>query len=88
MSSLDKIRLGYSPLSQTIHLYRHGKDPNVALEKREAEFDVLQVITDMMLDGVPKEGKGARKTYRFDDEYFEIQVLRKTAEDFNKDKDK
>lgn len=39
---LNKVKLGHSPLTDTIFLYRHGKDPALALDKREAEADVLE----------------------------------------------
>ena len=39
---MANIKLGYSQLGTgNIYIYRHGKDPNLALEKREAEFDVM-----------------------------------------------
>lgn len=37
--NLNAIKLGHSPLTDTIFLYRHGKDPSLALDKREAEAD-------------------------------------------------
>lgn len=51
---IEKISLGYSPLSNMIYLFRHGKDPNLALEKREAMKDVLAVIVEYLMDESPK----------------------------------
>jgi len=33
-SKLRNYKLGYSPLSDTIYLYRHGKDPQLSLDKK------------------------------------------------------
>jgi hypothetical protein len=47
--SLEKISLGYSPLSDTIYLYRHGKDPALSLEKREFKSEVIGVVVSMLM---------------------------------------
>lgn len=44
--SLDKVLLGYSPLSDTIYMYRYGKQRNIALDKRNAEADVMAVLVE------------------------------------------
>jgi hypothetical protein len=49
--SLKNIKLGVSPLTNEIMLYRHGKDPRVALERREAEADVMIALVNHMLEG-------------------------------------
>jgi hypothetical protein len=56
MLPLSNIKLGYSGLYQTgkIMLYRHGKDPAVALEKREAEKDVMAVLVQYLTEDAPK----------------------------------
>lgn len=36
-TNLSNIKLGHSPLTDTLFLYRHGKDPALALDKRQAE---------------------------------------------------
>lgn len=46
---LNKIKLGHSPISDTIFLYRHGKDPTLALDKREAGADVMSVLVAHMM---------------------------------------
>ena len=69
---LDNIKLGYSSLGTgNIYLYRHGKDPNLALEKREAEFDVLQVITTKMMDDAPN---GSILKYQIGDKSYELTL--------------
>lgn len=50
---LNKIKLGYSPLTDTIYLYRHGKNPDHALDKREAESDVYKVIVQKLMHDAP-----------------------------------
>ena len=68
---LNKVKLGYAPLSDRIYLYRHGKDPNVALDKREAEADVMAVLVEHMMHGAPK---GAEKTVEFGDKKYVVRV--------------
>lgn len=68
---LDKIKLGHSPLTDSIYLYRHGKDPALALEKRAAEADVMAVLVDHMMHGAPK---GSFKTITLGERQYEIRV--------------
>jgi len=69
--NLNKIKLGYSPLSDNIYLYRHGKDQNLALDKREAEADVMAVIVEHMMQDAPQ---GSEKTVQFGDKKYKIKV--------------
>lgn len=73
MSGLDlgKVKIGYSPLSSTIHLFRHGKDERVALDKRDAIADVQAALIQFMLDGFPD---GSKQEVCFGDQWYEIQV--------------
>ena len=68
---LNKVKLGYTPLSDSIYLYRHGKDPNVALDKREAEADVMTVLVEHMMYDAPK---GAEKVIEFGDKKYVVRV--------------
>ena len=68
---LNKVKLGYAPLSDRIYLYRHGKNPNVALDKREAEADVMTVLVEHMMHDAPK---GAEKTISFGDKEYIVRV--------------
>ena len=68
---LNKIKIGHSPLTDTIFLYRHGKDPALALDKREAEADVISVLVQHMMYGAPK---GSEKTVQFGDKKYKIRV--------------
>ena len=75
---LSKIKLGYSPLSDSIYLYRHGKNPNMALDKRPAEADVMAVLVEHMMYGAPK---GAEKTVEFGDKKYVVRVTPLTEAD-------
>ena len=68
---LQKIKLGHSPITDTIFLYRHGKDPAVALDKREAEADVMAVLVAHMMHDEPK---GSKKKIRLGDKHYTITV--------------
>jgi len=69
--NLNNIKLAMSPLTKQIMMYRHGKDANTALDKREAERDVMAVLVEYMMDGAPK---GAIKRVRFGSQWYEITV--------------
>lgn len=70
--SLDNIKLGYTPLTDSIYMYRHGKkDKNVALEKREAEFDVMKVLVEHMMYDMPC---GSEKQITFGDKKYNVKV--------------
>lgn len=68
---LSKVKLGYSPLSDSIYLYRHGKNPNMALDKRPAEADVMAVLVEHMMNGAPK---GTEKVIEFGDRRYVLRV--------------
>lgn len=68
---LDKIKLGHSPLTDTIFLYRHSKDEGLTLEKREAEADVMAVLVEHMMYNAPN---GSKKVVRLGDKQYKIVV--------------
>lgn len=68
---LNKIKLGHSPISDTIFLYRHGKDPTLALDKREAEADVMSVLVTHMMHDAPK---GSEKIVTIGNKQYLIKV--------------
>lgn len=71
---IEKVRIGFSPLSQSLYLYRHGKDPALALEKREANADVLTAVVNYMMYDAPK---GASQKVNIGDKrgkWYEITV--------------
>ena len=74
---LDNIKLGHSPLTDSIFLYRHGKNVGLALEKREAEADVFCVLIEHMMF---KAKNGAAKTVSVGDKKYQI-IVRPLTED-------
>lgn len=74
---LENIKLGHSPLTDTIYLYRHGKDPALALDKREAEGDVMAVLIEHMMHQAPD---GAEKIVSFGDARYLVRVTPITGE--------
>ena len=68
---LHSIKLGHSPLTDTIFLYRHGKDPDLALDKREAESDVMSVLIAHMMHDAPK---GSEKVITLGDKQYTVRV--------------
>ena len=71
MIDLKNIKLGYSPLSDSIYLYQHGKDPALALDKREAEADVMAVLVKHMMHDAPK---GSEKVVMLGNKKYMIRV--------------
>lgn len=69
--NLSKVKLGYSPLTQRIYLYRHGVNPALALDKREAETDVMAVLVSRMTDESPG---GSVLTFWFGDQEYELTL--------------
>lgn len=70
--SVNKHRIGYQPLSGGIALYRHGKDPCLALEKRDALQEVIYAACRHMLHGTPE---GASNEIEIDGRTYVIAVL-------------
>ena len=64
---IEKVRVGYSPLSQQLFLYRHGKDREVALEKREATGEIMAVMVTYI-------GINTVLPFSFGDERYEMTV--------------
>lgn len=71
MRLLDKIKLVHSPLTDTIFLYRHGKDVALALDKREAEADVMAVLVAHMMHNAPR---GSEKVITLGERKYTIRV--------------
>jgi len=69
--NLNNIKLAVSPLTKKIMMYRHGKNINAALDKREAGRDVMAVLIEYMLDDMPE---GAVKRVKFGTQWYEITV--------------
>jgi len=71
LMDLEKVKLGHSPLTNNIYLYRYGKDPNVALDKRDAESDVMSVLVQYMMYNAPE---GSEKTIYIGDKKYNVMV--------------
>ncbi len=71
MIDLSKILLGHSPLTDTIFLYRCGKDARFALDKRDAEADVFFVLVEHMMHNAPS---GSEKVITLGDRKYTIRV--------------
>lgn len=70
-TDLSKIKIGHSPLTNSLYIYRHGKDPTLALDKREAQQDVIAAVVGYMMHDAPK---GASQVFHFSDKSYEITV--------------
>jgi len=79
MTDLSKIKLGVSPLTGAVFLYRHGKDQSVALEKRGAEADMMIAFVEFMMHGTPT---GSKKCVRLGDRYYEVRARPISKDEF------
>lgn len=70
---LNKIKVGVSPLSNTILMYRMGKSPIDALETKDVTGEVYGAVIHHMLDGAP-EGKGMTATITSGGKAWEVTV--------------
>jgi hypothetical protein len=77
MSDLHNTKICVSPLSNRIVLARFGKDPNVALESRDAMNEFLQAIAQYAFDGeMPAPGEKVEVRFGGGDEQFILHVER------------
>ena len=72
MNGLSRVRVGFSPLSGRIMLYRHGKDPRVALERRDAEAQVVSAVVEWVMHDAPK---GATVRLTIDGRQYDMTVV-------------
>jgi len=66
---IENIKIGVSALDGAVNLYRHGKNPGLALEQRAAEADLFSALVAHMFFGTEnktavKEFTLRGKTYR------------------------
>lgn len=71
---LHKIKIGVSPLSKRIQLYRMGKSPTDALESKDCTGEVYGAVIEHMMDGAP-EGKGMTATITSSAQDYQITVV-------------
>lgn len=72
VTDLFNIQLRHSQLSDKIYLCRFGKDPHLALDKREAEHDVMAVLVEHMLWQAPE---GSVKTFTLGEQKYELRLV-------------
>lgn len=68
---MKNIKIAHNPLTNKIYLYRHGKDPTVALDKRDAEADVFIALIGHMMYNSPR---GSIKTVTIGEKQYTITV--------------
>lgn len=76
MTDLSKIQLRHSPLSDKIYLCRFGKDPHTALDKREAERDVMIVLVEHMMHDAPG---GSEKVFTLGKRKYRLRLTPETG---------
>lgn len=68
---MNKVRVVYQPLSDEIRIVRTGKNPNLALDQREALQDVHTAFIQFMM---AMSEKGSIQEVRVKDQWYEIKV--------------
>jgi len=81
--TINNVKLGHCPLTDTIMLYRHGKDPRLALDIREAESDVMEVLVAHMMHRAPR---GSEKVVTIGGKQYKIRVTPNTLVEQNQEK--
>ena len=66
---IKNIKIGVSALDGTVSLYRHGKDPGLALEQRSASADLFSALVAHMFFNTENKTVGTEftlngRTYR------------------------
>lgn len=75
--SLKNTSIKVAPLSNRIVLARFGKDPNVALETKDAMSEFLQALVQYAFVGkMPHSGEAAEIAFGGGDEQFTVKVTR------------
>ncbi len=69
MVDLSKIKLGHSGLTDSVYLYRHGKDPQNILDKRKIDDEMMAAFIDKMMHGAPN---GAEMVVRLGDLKYKV----------------
>lgn len=77
MGQLDNVELRLAPLSDRVVFARFGKDPQVALETKDAQSSFLQMIVQFTCGDMPAPGESAMREFGGGDEQFEVTVRRK-----------
>lgn len=70
--ALSNIRVVCSLLTGSIMIARFGKKPNIALEHRPAEEEVLRALTKHMMEDAPK---GSEKVFTLGEEKYRLTLV-------------
>lgn len=74
---IEKVGIRVSPLSKKILLARFGKDPDVALETKDASNEFWQSLVQFSFDGnMPEKGEAIEITFGGGDEQFSMRLER------------
>lgn len=77
---LEKVAIRHATLSDRIVLARFGKDPQVALETRDAMSEFLQALVSYAFSGnLPAPGELRQVEFGGGDEQFTVTIGRKPA---------
>ena len=52
-SPLDKIKIGFSPLSKNLMVYRMGKHPGISLESRQFTNEIFGAVVEKLMHNNP-----------------------------------
>ncbi len=74
--SIENIRVGLSPLSNELFIYRHGKDPRLALEKRSATPEIMSTVMDYFFHDVEDDVPGIEQTFEINGDLFQVTIIR------------
>ncbi len=78
--SLEKVGLRFSPLTKRIVLARFGKDPELALERKDAMNEFLQILVQFAFDGKkPEAGESVEVSFGGGEEQFLLCLSRKAG---------
>lgn len=76
--SLERVQIRHASLSNRVVIARFGKDPEVALETRDAMNEFLKAILSYAFDArMPKPGEAAEVSFGGGDEQFVMTIIRK-----------
>ena len=75
MSNLDKTRLVVTPLTNQISLARFGKDPTLALDRRNCESEFWDALINYAFKDMEiKSGRKVRIELGADDDKFVVEI--------------
>lgn len=68
---MNKITVGASPLTGRLYIYRMGTKKHIALDKREAEPEIITAFVDHMMHD---SRDGAIKEVQIGDTWYEVSA--------------